>query len=260
MKILNQTIDLNHFFNKLQSEPSNLLFLDYDGTLAPFKINPQEAVPYRGIRKILSQLIECDKTRLVIVSGRYTQEIISLLNLDTPPEIWGSHGLERLKPDGDYQLAEIGAQNQKFLKQAEEVAILLKSEARLEKKPGCLALHWRGLDEEVIKKVIQKIKPVWEKLSVDGQLKLSEFDGGIELRVPGKDKGDAVREVLQEMSDTSTVAYLGDDLTDEDAFSAMKNRGLKVLVRNELRSTLADVWIQPPHELMDFLKKWLEAC
>ena len=120
MKILNTTFDLNHFFKRLKSEPSNLLFLDYDGTLAPFKINPQEAIPYPGIRKILSQLIECDKTRLVIVSGRHTREIIPLLNLDTPPEIWGSHGLERLKPGGDYQIAEIIAQYRKFLREAEE--------------------------------------------------------------------------------------------------------------------------------------------
>jgi trehalose-phosphatase len=260
MKILNPTIDLSHFFKRLKSEPSNLLFLDYDGTLAPFKTNPQEAIPYPGIRKILSRLIECEKTRLVIVSGRYTQEIIPLLNLDSPPEIWGSHGLERLKPGGDYQIAEVVAQNQKFLKEAEEAAILLKGEARLENKPGCLALHWRGLDKVAIKQIIQKIEPVWEKLSEDGQLNLSKFDGGLELRVPGKDKGDAVREVLQEMSDTSPVAYLGDDLTDEDAFSALKNRGLKVLVRDEFKSTLADVWIQPPRELMDFLQKWQEAC
>jgi trehalose-phosphatase len=196
----------------------------------------------------------------VIVTGRYTREIIPLLALENVPEIWGSHGLERLKPGGDYQLVEVGARDRKFLKQAEVAAILLKSEARLEKKPGCLALHWRGLDEAIIKQIFQKIEPVWDKLSRDGQLKLSKFDDGLEIRVPGKNKGDAVREVLKEVPDTATVAYLGDDLTDEDAFSAMRDRGLKVLVREELRPTLADIWIQPPHELIVFLQQWLEAC
>jgi hypothetical protein len=49
-------------------------------------------------------------------------------------------------------------------------------------------------------------------------------------------------------------------LTDEDAFKALKNRGLSVLVRNEFRPTAADVWIQPPQGLLDFLAEWLQAC
>ena len=52
------------------------------------------------------------------------------------------------------------------------------------------------------------------------------------------------------------ASYLGDDLTDEDAFRALKGRGLSVLVRNELRETLADIWLKPPGELIDFLLKW----
>jgi trehalose-6-phosphatase len=52
------------------------------------------------------------------------------------------------------------------------------------------------------------------------------------------------------------VAYLGDDLTDEDAFRALKGKGLSVLVRKESRTTEADCWLKPPDELLDFLKKW----
>ena len=52
------------------------------------------------------------------------------------------------------------------------------------------------------------------------------------------------------------MAYLGDDRTDEDAFRALRGRGLSVLVRAEPRETAADAWIRPPEELIEFLRTW----
>jgi trehalose-6-phosphatase len=66
--------------------------------------------------------------------------------------------------------------------------------------------------------------------------------------------------VLSETAGDGAIAYLGDDLTDEDAFAAVKPRGLAVLVRPELRETEADVWLQPPRELVAFLKRWRAAA
>jgi trehalose-phosphatase len=82
------------------------------------------------------------------------------------------------------------------------------------------------------------------------------FEGGIELRASGHTKANAVHAVLAETNEDCAVAYLGDDVTDEDAFRAVKPRGLAVLVRPELRKTAADVWLKPPHELASFLQMW----
>ena len=65
-----------------------------------------------------------------------------------------------------------------------------------------------------------------------------------------------MKAVLSETPEGSAVAYLGDDITDEDAFRAVKPRGLGVLVRPELRETAADIWIRPPDELLSFLRHW----
>jgi trehalose-phosphatase len=86
------------------------------------------------------------------------------------------------------------------------------------------------------------------------------FDGGVELRVPGRDKGTVVNAVLDEIAGTVAAAYLGDDQTDEDAFRALGDRGLKVLVRPEMRASEADLWLEPPDELLNFLDQWIEAC
>src|SRR5450755_533705 len=91
-------------------------------------------------------------------------------------------------------------------------------------------------------------------------MELLEFDGGIEMRMPGRDKGDAVRTILDEIGTEVPVAYLGDDLTDERAFLALGTLGLSVLVRPEWRKTAAALWIRPPEGVREFLTRWLHAC
>mgnify|MGYP001553622600 CR=1 FL=1 len=44
---------LNDFFARLAAVPRAILMLDYDGTLAPFRENRFEAVPYPGVREVL---------------------------------------------------------------------------------------------------------------------------------------------------------------------------------------------------------------
>jgi trehalose-phosphatase len=99
----------------------------------------------------------------------------------------------------------------------------------------------------------------WNLVAEHTGLELLEFDGGVEIRVPGVDKGDVVRFVLNEMEPGTPVAYLGDDATDEHAFRVIRGRGLTGLVRPHWRQTAAQLWLKPPEELVKFLKLWLEA-
>ncbi len=97
-------------------------------------------------------------------------------------------------------------------------------------------------------------------LAPAGELLWHEFDGGIELRAAGCDKGQVVSQVLAEQDavQAGCVAYLGDDHTDEDAFRALQGRGLRVLVRPKWRTTAADVWLRPPDGLREFLGRWAD--
>jgi trehalose-6-phosphatase len=58
----------------------------------------------------------------------------------------------------------------------------------------------------------------------------------------------------------ATAAYLGDDITDEDAFAALRTRGLTILVRQEPRPSHAAWWLRPPQELIAFLDAWIAAA
>lgn len=259
MKVLISGFSLDSFFERLKKSKRNVLFLDYDGTLAPFRKERDKAVPYPGIQKTLESLLKIEKTRLVIISGRWTKDLIPLLGLKELPEIWGSHGWEHLKADGTYELAKLKDSAANGLAAADKWAKANNIETQFERKPVSRAVHWRGLDELEIKKLSNKVLRDWGPFTQGTDLYLHEFDGGIELRAKGKDKGHAVQAVLAQENKGVVSAYLGDDLTDEDAFSVLKDRGLSVLVRNELHNTLADLWLKPPEDLLEFLTKWVIA-
>lgn len=130
---------------------------------------------------------------------------------------------------------------------------------RAEPKPGSLAVHWRGLDENAATALREKILLGWSALTRNYPFTIPEFDGGVELRLADYDKSRAVQTILQEIDPNIPVAYLGDDRTDEPAFRALRGRGLTALVRPNPRPTLAQVWLRSPEELLAFLTAWSQA-
>src|SRR5579862_6923138 len=90
------------FFDQVRHASKRVLMLDYDGTLAPFTPDRARAFPYREIPALVSQIMQRN-TRVVLISGRAATELLFLSAIHPHPEIWGSHGSERLLPDGTYE-------------------------------------------------------------------------------------------------------------------------------------------------------------
>ena len=259
MKVLKPEKHPSKFFDDLRKCQSRALLLDYDGTLAPFTPKRDEALPYPGVTEVLKKIIQNGGTRLVLISGRRMDDLVPLLGLQELPEIWGSHGGERLLPDGSYQKEALGRAAALGLEAIAAWMAEMGWGARLERKPLSVALHWRGMKPREMEEMRTKVLEHLPALVAGTGLCLCAFDGGLELRPQGITKGEAVETILAEMEVGTVVAYLGDDLTDEDAFAALKHRGLGVLVRDTLRQTKADLWLRPPEELLGFLRQWKRA-
>ena len=260
MQILRRGFDLETFLARVSAAEQAALLLDYDGTLAPFNVDPAQAVPYPGVSPALEQLIADERTRLVIVSGRWTRDLVPLLQLRERPEIWGVHGWERLMPDGTYEIKQLPEAALAALVAADEWAEDLTSlGARAERKPASVAFHWRGLPEQQIASIRRELLRRWSSLGSPKEVTLRAFDGGIELGAAGRNKGDVVRTIAHECGPDAVIAYLGDDYTDEDAFGALPEGGAGGLVRDALRSTEAHLWLRPPDELLMFLQRWSSA-
>ena len=87
MEMLKPEGDLDLFFKRLSKVQHRALLLDYDGTLAPFHLHRDQAFPYPGVMEILDAIMEAGYTRVVLVSGRWTQDLLPLLGLKQLPEI-----------------------------------------------------------------------------------------------------------------------------------------------------------------------------
>jgi len=253
-------IEVEQFMRAVAESPASALLLDYDGTLAPFCLNRQQAIPYPGITELLQEIIANGRTRVVIITGRNAHEVIPLLAIHSDLEIWGCHGLERLRPDGNCETPRVDEPVMRALAEAERWLRHQGLHHRAEFKTGAIAVHWRGLDEAMAAETRSQVLLGWLPIAQSTPMELLQFDGGIEMRMPGRDKGDAVRTILGEIGPEVPVAYLGDDITDERAFIALGTLGLSVLVRPGWRETAAALWISPPEGLRTFLTQWLRAC
>ena len=243
---------------------SSVLMLDYDGTLAPFVQERSEAKLYAGVSDRLIRLTHMRAIRLAVLSGRPAREVASLLPDLLGADIWGSHGRERLHSSGCYENFLLNPLQSQYLAELEELIVAEGFGFALERKLGSLAFHTRGLPETDANAIHEVVRNHYRSItSADKSAGLEwlSFDGGIEIRGTGRTKGDAVACILTESPFDVSVAYLGDDQTDEDAFRMLRNRqnAASVLVRSEPRETAADWWIVPPQELLAFLDRYLEA-
>lgn len=225
-------------WHRVQSAPHRLLITDYDGTLAPFRVERQEALPAEGVRDLLERLCAQGGTRLAVVSGRPVAELDRLLG-GLPIRMAGEHGWEARAAGGRLVQYPIPIDSLNALRRAAEAAAAEEWGARVETKRASLVLHTRGLEAPEAARIEAAGARLWASAIRTRALRLYGARGGIELRVPGRHKGTAVRELLAESPPGTLPIYIGDDSTDEDAFAVVREAGFGVLVCDEARPSLA---------------------
>ncbi len=248
------------FFTRLHKYGRGVLMTDYDGTLAPFRVDRRAAFPYAGVVPRLCRLAADRRIRLILISGRAIRDLKRLLASVHPlPELWGSHGLERLLPNGIYWKATIDDATKRALRKARELCCTLADRCRCERKPFGIAFHTRGMRASAARRIQETVHNAWTGICQKSHLAIYPFDGGLELRLQDGDKGHAVKTIVQETGPRAAVAYLGDDITDEAAFAAVGTKGLKILVRSTPRCSQADICLRPPREILAFFDRCQEV-
>ena len=61
---------LEQFFAAVSGAPHPILLLDYDGTLASFRVDRFQARPFVGVRELLARIQSQSRTRMAVVTGR----------------------------------------------------------------------------------------------------------------------------------------------------------------------------------------------
>jgi trehalose 6-phosphate phosphatase len=206
----------------LRAEPhASAILCDVDGTLAPIAARPEESAVPEDTREALSRLAE--RFALVAcISGRRAADARRLVGI--PGLVYvGNHGFEVLHPGEsqprlDPAAATRAAATRSFV-EGLNAARLDVAGIRVEDKGPIQALHWRGAPSQAA-----------AKLQADEVAALARARGLVprwgrkvlELRpVAGIDKGAAVTRLLRE-GELDAALYGGDDVTDLDAFRALR--------------------------------------
>jgi trehalose 6-phosphate synthase/trehalose 6-phosphate phosphatase len=205
------------------------LFLDFDGTLAPFCDDRLQAFPLPGTVDAIKAIDREDWTSVALVSGRPITEIMLLMG-DLGTTIVGAHGYEVHRPSGSRHVITILPEQASILDAAFEEALSIFDPDRVERKAASVAAHFRGLDPRGTSDIQQQLERRWRAASVSDLMEFRPFNGGLELRAAGRTKGTAIEELLVVAPSGTLPIYIGDDDTDEDAFAVLEGRGVGIKV------------------------------
>ena len=236
---------------QIKTSDKAMLLLDYDGTLVPIAPSPDMARLSSQTRGILEEISLCAAFELAIISGRSLSDIKALVGLEDIAYA-GNHGLEiECRP-----LLEIVEQRiEEQLAGVEGVFI--------EDKGLTLSVHYRLVQEPMVKEVRNLILKAIRSCMKEGNFKLTRGKKVIEIRPPLEwDKGKAIEWLLEIYGRPGNLPiFAGDDATDEDGFKVVRKLGgISIFVGREIIPVSADYYVNSPSELCSWLASLPGSC
>jgi alpha,alpha-trehalase len=231
--------------------------LDFDGTLSPIVPDPDTAQLVDGAAEALAGLAE--RCPVAILSGRDLADIRDRVGV---ANLWyaGSHGFESIAPDGSYRQNDDAAAAVPVLEHAaEELRETLAhiKGTRVEHKRFAVAVHYRDVAADDVGEVAASTHRVGrrEHLRVTNGRKVVELRPDIDWN-----KGTTLAWIREQIETSEKVLpiYIGDDLTDEDGFDAVKADGIGILVRHTEdgdRASAARFTLENPERVREFLNR-----
>lgn len=222
---------LTEALSELSQAERLLVALDFDGTLAPTVDHPDDAKANPAATEAVLNLLAVPNTLVALVSGRALGSLQRVAHL--PPEVAlvGSHGAE-FRLDGHDTGPELSSEEREVLSRLCSLLSDVASKyvgAMIERKPAGCGLHTRlAAPEDAAAAQEHALSAV---ATLSGGDRVSHRGGKdiLEFTVRSANKGTAVT-ALRERLGASAVLFIGDDVTDEDAFAVLRDGdvGIKV--------------------------------
>jgi trehalose-phosphatase len=227
------------------------LFLDYDGTLSPIVERPEDAVLDPKTREVLQRLAR--RYPVAIVSGRDLEDVRARVGIEGLSYA-GCHGFEIAGPRGNRVHGAAAAAAPQLAAAADQVAHEVKGlpGVQLERKRFTLAVHYRRARESDVRAVHEAVERAQARhpaLRVTSGKKVFELQPDVDW-----DKGRAVLWLIETLKlEDALPVYIGDDVTDEDAFRALAHRGVGIAVQEAPQPTAAQYTLRDPDEVRALL-------
>jgi trehalose 6-phosphate phosphatase len=228
-----------------------LIALDFDGTLSELAATPKDAVLSPRTRRLLTALARRPDTKVAVISGRAIEDVKAKVGL-SGVYYAGNHGLEIEGPGIRWaHPCAVGL----------DLAIRQTLEEELRDFPGLLvehkrlgvAVHYRGVPAEHHGRLRLRMRARLLDSPTRYRLLLGKRTFDFRLDVPW-DKGHALRAIRRTLTGAWTSVFVGDDVTDEEAFATIGPRALTVRIGRVKRSQAQ--YVMPERKLIDvFLEK-----
>ncbi|MCU0589229.1 MAG: trehalose-phosphatase [Syntrophobacteraceae bacterium] len=237
------------------------VFLDYDGTLTPIVETPDQAVMAEDMREAVMEL--SSHCPVGIISGRDLEDVQDKVGIRSIVYA-GSHGFDITGPKGLQVEHTVGEEFLPALDRAEQS--LFRSLGSIEgliveRKKFAIAIHYRRVDPagvERVEAVVDEVAASHPELRKSYGKKIFELQPRMDWH-----KGKALLSLLGALKlDRPDVLpfYIGDDVTDEDAFRALEGRGIGIVVRDLPYETAAAYSLRDPGEVRGFLLQLIPLC
>lgn len=256
-------------WNELKDKLKNMLlfiFLDFDGTLAPIADTPAKAAMPEGTRNILKSLSKKSSCKIAIISGRALEDIKRKFTGLKGIIYSGNHGLEIDGPKITFSplVSRRYKMAIKVIKETLQRKLHLVKGVILEDKVISLGLHYRLVDDKQVSLVKTIFHETVIRYLAGSRIRIREGKKVLEVRPPLEwDKGKVVlwllsRQEFAKHGKEVLPVYIGDDLTDEDAFKALKRRGITIFVGNPDKPSNAKYYLKDTFEVTRLLENILE--
>lgn len=211
-----------------------LLLFDFDGTLCPFHPDPESVYPEARIVRVLGSLASKPNSTVGIISGRRLPDLRKRITIPGEVYIAGFHGLEIQSPYETFMHPEAAAATVTMRAIVERMRPSLPAlpGVFIEDKVFSIALHFREA-APAVRVAAQSCFIAAARDDIDaGRLRLLPGACVLEL-LPGAawHKGSAlqwIRERIERLHGPTFTVYVGDDVTDEDAFRAVGPEGMAI--------------------------------
>jgi trehalose-phosphatase len=234
-----------------------ILFLDFDGTLAPIVARPADAKIPAATLTALRRLAQSPRVALGIVSGRGLRRLRQLVRLKGIYWI-GSHGWEWGLPDNIHRSQATPAEARLLRSVAAQLRRALQGlpHIRIKRKPVGVAVHYRSAPLAQAREACSRVAQLARRHS--SRLRLLAGKKVLELLPAGApSKGAAVRSVvtrIRSRGNFPVLIYAGDDATDESVFACMGRRDISIHVgaRSHSRARFS---LGSPRQVCRFLER-----
>lgn len=232
-----------------------LIFLDYDGTLSPFKTDPTLAKPDIKLKKVLKSLCEDHANKVIIISGRDKNTLEKWLG-EYRVDLISEHGVW-LKENGRKwkTIAKLRNDWKNEMRHVMELYVDRTPGSFIEEKDYSLVWHFRKVETGLGDLRSRELTSHLKYLSNNISLQVLEGDMVVEVKNIEVNKGRAVSLWLEKYPADFKLA-IGDDWTDEDTFEVMPDDAVTIKVG--LGNSAAKYSIQSSVEVLDLLQNFTQ--